>query len=242
LLQVVELKTWLHKQLSPREKLLLILATFDAPCEIKNIKSRAVEAGFRVPKQWNPSAILGKSKGLGIKTQSGWEITDAGKLALRKLGLNSINSAAVEVATDLRAALPNIDNADTQTFVEEAIRCHEAELYRSAIVMSWIAAVDVLHCHVHTNHLALFNTEASRIDSKWKEAKTMDDLGRMNEGEFLNRLAALSIIGKNVKTELKNCLDRRNGCGHPNSLKIGANTVAHHIEVLLLNVFQRFAT
>ncbi len=33
---------------------------------------------------------------------------------------------------------------------------------------------------------------------------------------------------------------RRNGCGHPNSLKIGANTAAHHIEILLLNVFQKF--
>ncbi len=28
--------------------------------------------------------------------------------------------------------------------------------------------------------------------------------------------------------------------GHPNSLKIGANTAAHHIEILLLNVFQKF--
>jgi hypothetical protein len=43
-----------------------------------------------------------------------------------------------------------------------------------------------------------------------------------------------------VKNELKECLDRRNGCGHPNSLKIGANTVAHHIEILLLNVFKVF--
>ena len=33
---------------------------------------------------------------------------------------------------------------------------------------------------------------------------------------------------------------RRNGCSHPNSLKIGANTAAHHIEILLLNVFQKF--
>ena len=41
-------------------------------------------------------------------------------------------------------------------------------------------------------------------------------------------------------TELRNCLDRRNGCGHPNSLKIGPNTVAHHIEILLLNVFKAF--
>ncbi len=113
-------------------------------------------------------------------------------------------------------------------------------LYRSAIVMSWLAAVDVLHNHVHTNHLKALNTEAGRVDAKWKGAKTTDGLGRMGESDFLDRIVALSIIGKNVKKELKDCLDRRNGCGHPNSLQIGANTVAHHIEILLLNVFKKF--
>ena len=79
-----------------------------------------------------------------------------------------------------------------------------------------------------------------RANAKWKDAKTTDDIGRMNESDFLDRLAAISVIGKNVKAELKGCLDRRNGCGHPNSLKISANTVAHHIEILLLNVFKEF--
>ena len=96
--------------------------------------------------------------------------------------------------------------------------------------------------HIHANHLAAFNAEALRIDPKWKEAKTTDDLGRMKESDFLDRIAVapLSVIGKSVKKELKDCLDRRNGCGHPNSLKIGPNAVAHHIEILLLNVFQKF--
>jgi len=108
--------------------------------------------------------------------------------------------------------------------------------------MSWLAAVDVLHNHVHANHLAAFNAEAKRIDPKWKYAKTTDDLGRMKESDFLDRIAVapLSIIGKSVKKELKDCLDRRNRCGHPNSLTIGANTVAHHLEILLLNVFKKF--
>jgi hypothetical protein len=60
------------------------------------------------------------------------------------------------------------------------------------------------------------------------------------ERDFLDRIAALSIIGKNVKQELEKCLERRNGCGHPNSRRLGQNTVAHHIEVLLLNVFEKF--
>jgi hypothetical protein len=106
--------------------------------------------------------------------------------------------------------------------------------------MSWLAAVDVLHAHVHAKHLDAFNAEAKRVDSRWKDARSTDDLGRMGEADFLDRITALSIIGKNVKNELKGCLGRRNACGHPNSLKIGANTVAHHLEILLLNVFKVF--
>lgn len=235
-----DLKTWLHRDLSQRGKLLLILSSFDEPCQVRDMKDRAKEAGFRVPAAWNPSATLGKSKGLAIRTPRGWEITDAGQQHLRNLGVTKISPAAVQVATDLRAELPNIKDADTRAFVEEAIKCHEAELYRSAIVMSWLAAVDVLHNHVHAKHLKAFNAEAKRVDSRWKDAKTTDDLGRIGEADFLDRIAALSIVGKNVKKELRNCLDRRNGCGHPNSLKIGANTSAHHLEILLLNVFKVF--
>jgi hypothetical protein len=144
------------------------------------------------------------------------------------------------VATDLRDELGIIKDQNTRAFAEEAIKCHEAELYRSAIVMSWLAAVDVLHRYVHAHHLKEFNIEAKRVNNKWKAARSTDDLGNMNEAEFLERIAALSLVGKNVKKELKSCLDRRNGCGHPNSLKVGANTTAHHLEILLLNVFKAF--
>jgi len=240
LLNSADLKTWLHRHHTNLDKLLLILGSFDAPCQVKDMKDRAKGAGFSVPSSWNPSAILGRSKGLAIRTPNGWEITQAGKQHLRNLGVTKISPAAVQVASNLRAELPNIKAADTRAFVEEAIKCHEAELYRSAIVMSWLSAVDVLHNHVHAHHLKAFNAEAKRVESKWKDAKTTDDLGRMGEADFLDRIAGISIIGKNAKKELRNCLDRRNGCGHPNSLKISANTSAHHLEILLLNVFKVF--
>jgi len=124
--------------------------------------------------------------------------------------------------------------------VEEAINCFEYRLYRVAVVSSWIAAVQVLQQPVYAHHLAAFNIEALRVDAKWKPAKTTDDFGRMKESEFLDRLVALSVIGKDIKRELVDCLDRRNGCGHPNSMKLGSNTVAHHLEILLLNIFKVF--
>jgi len=141
---------------------------------------------------------------------------------------------------DLRVRLSKIGDANTQAFVEEAVTCFENDLHRSAVVMSWLAAVHVLYRHVLASCLKEFNAEAIRVDSKWKLATTIDDMGRMKERDFLDRLAALSVIGRNVKQELVKCLELRNACGHPNSYQLARNTVAHHIETLLMNVFEVF--
>jgi len=235
-----DLKIWLHKPLERLDKLLLVLSTFEQPCQIKAVLKQAESAGFRMPKSWNVSSILNRSQGLAIRTPKGWELTDPGRQRLKNLGVESASPVAVQIATDLRSLLSSIEGGNTKVFMEEAIKCYELKLYRSAVVMSWLTTVDVLHNYVYKNCLSSFNTEARRVNNKWKDAKSTDDLGKMNESDFLDRIVALSIVGKNVKKELKDCLDRRNGCGHPNSLRIGQNTVAHHLEVLLLNVFQKF--
>lgn len=235
-----ELKDWLHRELSRQDKLLLVLAALGEPAQLAGIRECAKEAGFRVPTKWNESQILGASKGKAVRAPSGWELTAAGKMHLRNLGLSKISAAAMQVAVDLRVHLDKIIDPETREFVEEAISCHEAELYRSAIVMSWLGAMDILHKHVHANHLAAFNAEAKRVNGRWKPAKTPDDLGRMGEADFLDRIAAISVIGKNPKEELQKALGLRNGCGHPNSLKVGVNKSAAHIETLLQNVFEKF--
>jgi hypothetical protein len=241
LLKASDLKAWLHRtDLSQLEKLLLILATFNQPCQVKELKNRAREGGLKITDTWNPSASLGRSKGLAISTPTGWELTEAGRAHIRKLGATNIAASATQVRHDLRTELTNIKNPNTRAFAEEAIKCFEFDLFRSAVVMSWLAAMDVLHNFVHAQRLNDFNKEASRVDAKWKPAKTTDDLGRMKESDFLDRVAAISIMGKNVRQQLGSCLTLRNSCGHPNSLKLGANTVAHHIEILLLNVFKVF--
>ena len=235
-----DLKTWLHSDLGRRDKLLLILASFDSPCQIKDIRERAKDAGFKVPAKWNISSYLSRSKGLAIGTPEGWEISNRGKQHLKELGVINISPAANQVATDLRAVIQQIKDEETRSFVEEAIRCYEFKLHRAAVIMSWVGAIAVLYNHVYANYLWDFNVEAKRVNSRWKTAKTTDDLSTMKEADFLNRIATLSIIGKNVKDELKICLKLRNSCSHPNSLEISANKVASHIEVLLLNVFKKF--
>ena len=204
------------------------------------LKERAIEAGFKLAKKWNFTSIFNRSKGLAISVPGGWEITSSGQAHLSNLGVAKISPAAVQVASDLRALLQNISNQEVRNYVEEAIKCYESELYNSAIVMSWLAAIAVLHTYVVKNALAQFNTEAKRINPKWRDATNSDGLGEMKEFEFLDRLVGISVIGKNRKEELQKALKLRNGSGHPNSLVIGPNMVLAHIESLLLNVFNVF--
>lgn len=240
LLNVSDLKVHLHKDYNRVEKLLIVLASFgDAPVSVAVIRERAQAAGFRIPSKWNVSLILGRSDGQAIRTTDGWELSESGRGHIQELGILQ-TSAAKKMAVALRKELESVADEDTRAFLDEAISCAESSYYRSAIVMSWLAAVHVLQRHVIASHLKAFNDEAARVDSKWKVARTQDDLGRMKEKDFLDRLASISVIGKNVKSALQECLDRRNACGHPNSYKLSENTVAHHLETLLLNVFQKF--
>lgn len=240
LLTIVDLKRLLHADYARLDKLLMLLASFDVACQVKDLRSRAEEAGYREPRKWNVSAYLARSTGRAIRTSDGWEITDAGRQRLLDLDVPLVNTALWEVASDLRNALSGIADPDTRSFVGEAVGCYEAGFYRSAIVMSWVGAVAVLHTHIHNNNLTAFNREATHRNRKWKLARTTDDLGRMKESDFLDIIHSLSLIGGNVKTELQECLKRRNACGHPNSLQVRANSAAHHLEILILNVFKRF--
>lgn len=236
------LKNILHKpELSRADKLLIILASNDfCPKKVREIMSLAKGAGINGVRKWNVSDILNKTKGKAINTSLGWELTNDGKRHVSSLGISDIGPLP-GLQVKLRGELQKINDTDTASFVEEAISCLEGKRYRAAVVLSWAGAVSLLYNHVLYNHLTAFNMDASKQDKHWKNAKNADDLSRMKEYDFLQALVRLSVIGKNVKEELEQCLKLRNACGHPNSLKLGENKVAAHLEVLLMNVFSKYA-
>ncbi len=143
-------------------------------------------------------------------------------------------------ASQLRECLSSISATKTRMFVEEAILCLEFGMYRAAVVLSWMGAVSMLYDHIIDKHLEDFNEVAPRHDRDWKSARNADGLSMMKEQQFLNVIAAISVIGKNVKQQLNECLNLRNACGHPNSLNIGMGKAVSHIEILILNVFTQF--
>lgn len=232
-----QLVDWLHrKELPQTDKLLIVLSTFQGAVPLKQVLDRAENAGLKRTKWSNPSASLRRCTGLAIHTSAGWEITKAGRSKLLTLGIDQ-GAPGVEVATHLRAFLARVTEPNVRSFVEEAVRCHEHRLKRSAVVMAWLAAVHVLQHWVFKKHLTSFNAELKRIGGKPAQIRTMEDFDLLKESDFLDRLSSASLLGKSRKAALKRCLDFRNNCGHPNSLKVSETAVAAHIEVLLENVF-----
>jgi hypothetical protein len=225
-----------------KDRLLLCLAGCqDLASSVSQIRKVAEQAGMRDAKACNVSLYLARTSGLSIRTAHGWELTDAGQERVNELlgriGRVSLSSVTVRA---LREHAAKLSNPDTKAFVLEAIECVGSRLYRAAVVLSWVGALSLLHQHIVTHHLIDFNTEAIRRDPKRKQAKTVDDLGRIGEYDFLQILEHISVVGKNVKAELEDCLRLRNGCGHPNPLKLGEAMVAAHVETLILNVFEKF--
>lgn len=104
------MKDWLHRDLASRDKLLLILASFDQPAKLADLRSRSEETGFRLPKKWNLSDVLGKIGGMAIRVPAGWEHTDTGNNHLRAIGVESPSPPAVQVAADLRKHLANVQH------------------------------------------------------------------------------------------------------------------------------------
>jgi hypothetical protein len=227
----------------PRLDKLLIILFWDnnSPKSVAKIKEIGTSNGLRECSKWNISDILSKAKGKAALIKSDWVLTALGRkhLISQKYITEQKNKLTNDVA-DLRSHAASIRNIHTKSFIEEAISCLEADQKRAAVVYSWIGSVALLYDHVINHHLVAFNAEALKRDAKWKVAKNADDLSKLKEFDFLNILEAISIIGKNVKQELQQCLQLRNACGHPNSLKIGERKVAAHIEILILNVLSKF--
>jgi hypothetical protein len=247
LLDKSELKDTLHqKHLSRRDKALLVLSVdCENPKNGARIKELARGAGLPEIYSWNLSDILAKAKPYAVRLPDGWVLTSDGKALIESFGVipKKKSSKKIGTSTELRKLVSRVTCLQTAEFLNEAIGCFEAGYYRACIVLSWVGATSLLYDCVIQHHLADFNKEAQARDTKWRPAKTKDDLARMKESDFLDIIALppLSIIGKNVKEELKNnCLQLRNACGHPSSFALGETRVVAHLESLILNVFEPF--
>lgn len=223
------------------DKLLICLAVDARTAKaVKEIKGLAIRAGWRAADKLNVSRDLSRANGMAARTDKGWLLTGPGRQHVAQLTGVKVGSPTPKVASSLRTELGKLKDPQVIAFVDQAIRCFEEELYRAAVVLSWVGALYVIYEYVVQNELGAFNAEARRRNSKWKDAKNVDGLARMKERECLDIIESIGVVGHSVKGELVKALGLRNGCGHPNSLKVGENQTAAHIEALIMNVFANF--
>lgn len=237
------------KPLIQRDVVLVALAVdVNTPKPVGALKKLVSNAGHPEVATWNVTDVLRKAKKLTVQLRDGWCLTSRGRTHVEGLDVFPPDTSlkVVNQTAQLRSAAATIGDENTRKFVNEAVNAYEGALYRSAVVLSWVGAMALLYKQVVINStkLTAFNSEAARRDARWRPAVSADDLGRMKESDFLDIIGAppLSIIGKNLKEELKNvCLNLRNSCGHPNSLEIGEHRTAAHLEVLIQNIFTKFS-
>jgi hypothetical protein len=244
MLTVEQAKTTVHESKLRDLDILLIILAIDSlqPRKIESVKNYCKTIGYAKLAQTNISSKLSKSAGLAARTPEGWELQKKGITRVQELALSAdVNLVVTHSSRSLRSHANSINDNLTKSFVMEAIHCFEAHQFRAAVLFSWAGAVAIIHNFVFRHKLVDFNTEASRRDAKWRQAKQQDDLGRMGEHQFLDVCEVIGVMGKNVKQILQNeCLMLRNTCGHPNSASIAENSVAAHIEKLIKNVFSKF--
>jgi hypothetical protein len=242
LLSSSDLEAVLNKAgISNQDRALCCLA-FD-PLKTRSIgelRDIGVRSGWRGAKDANLSVYLGRAKGFAIQLPDGWKLTPEGQSHVAGLAGAPKSAVPTALTKSLRDHAAKIMDADTRAFVEEAIECVEHGQKRAAIVLSWVGAMSVLQDHVLKSKLTDFNKAGAKKYPKWTPIGTRDDLADLREHDFLQLAYDSSIIGKSVKDELEACLKRRNGCGHPNSLKVGDPAVAAHVDTLILNVFDKY--
>lgn len=222
------------------DRALLILGARDpAPMRVKEIRALGKAHGLKAAGTFNASGFLAGSSGLATSTPAGWELTRSGRDRVAHLLREHGAMTSPVVVSTLRHHAATLTSPAIRSFVHEAVICFETNQLRAAVVLSWIGAVAVLQEEVIAHYIDEFNKEAARRDARWKPARSPSDLARLKEYDLLQVIAAIGMIGKDVKQELEACLKLRNSCGHPNALKIGESRVASHIETLILNVFQR---
>jgi hypothetical protein len=153
------------KGIDRKHAVLLTLAATPHHLMPKDIRALASKNGFQRIKKWNVSQLLADLKGCVARYEDGWAINDHGKSLLSDLGLYE-STPTKNSQLKLREHLLKIADEQTRDFVSETVRALEYGLLRSAIVLSWIGAVSLLHGSVLANHLASFNLELAKRYTK----------------------------------------------------------------------------
>jgi hypothetical protein len=126
-------------------------------------------------------------------------------------------------------------------YLEEAVACYSAALYRAAILMTWSATMRHLLLSVETRAGGVKAIEACNrtrfgASKGYRQIKKVDDILYLRESQFIQLGEDAGMYNRNARKLLAERLQTRNLCGHPTGYKPGREETVIFVESLMLNV------
>jgi hypothetical protein len=147
-----------------------------------------------------------------------------------------------EVSQSLYASLKQITDSDERGYIQEALTCLAPHIkaYRASILMGWAGAIYHLRKQVEKAGFGKFCEVFVGLSlGKTKKVDSIDDLEYYKEKDFLLVIEKMGIIDKAIRTQLENCLDLRNACGHPTQVKPQIHKVKSFFEDIIQYALSR---
>lgn len=202
-------------------------------------------AAARYPTPSNVPAVLAnerKAKRL-LHDKNGYYLTVDSDTILETthIGIAAVRQSAVKTAQNLRDLIPKLTSADGASYLDEAVKCFEAECYRAAIVMSWALCYDHVLAFILADRARVSdcNNFLSARKMKISAITSRDDFAELKESDVLEMCRITGVIGKTVSKTLKQCLDIRNDYAHPSGKQLSVPKAEAFIEDIVNNVIVR---
>lgn len=131
--------------------------------------------------------------------------------------------------------------ANYRPYLEEAVACYSAGLYRASILMVWSATIGHLLATIHGRAggvKAIETANAARFGEArgYRAIRKVDDILYLKESQFILLGEDAGMYNRNARRLLGERLETRNLCGHPTGYVPGREETVVFVESLLLNI------
>lgn len=114
---------------------------------------------------------------------------------------------------------------------QEAFKCVEHGVFRSAIVLAWASFIDFLGDKIGEDNFNNLNAKKT-----WNISNTDDLREKASDSMIIECAMEIKLINKTTTKSLRGLLAKRNECGHPSDYKPGLNDTLGYIDELLKRI------
>ena len=114
---------------------------------------------------------------------------------------------------------------------QEAFKCIELGVFRSAIVLAWASFIDFLGDKIGEDNFSKLN-----VKKNWNISNTDDLREKASDSVIIESALEIKLINKNTAKSLRGLLAKRNECGHPSDYKPGLNDTLGYIDEILKRI------